>query len=651
MGPPPPPRSARVRVARRALPALIVAAGVWAFATSFGGVFVLDDIRAIARNPTIRTLWPLTTPLAPPTASTVAGRPVANLSFAINYTLAPPDVRDVFEAGGTGLPSDAADRVRRNAWGYHAANLLIHLASALLLFGIVRRTLLADRLRPAYEAAAPWVAASAALLWVVHPLTTAAVTYIVQRVESLMSLFFLLTLYGVIRASEGGRRRAWAAMAVASCALGMATKETMVGAPLVAGAWLRLFARPSAPDGRRLLLVGLASTWLMLAVPVLGERRAPSIDLDAGIAWRYLLTQADVIAHYVGLALAPSSLAFLYDWPLVESVETVLPRLVLLAGLVVVHVVGLWRRWPAAFPGIACFVVLAPSSSVLPIVTEVAAEHRTYLPLAAIVALAAAGAYLALLRVIGSRERAGAVVAFGALAAAGVLGVETRARNRDYWSEEALWRDTVVKRPADPRPRVAYGDVLLRTGRIAEAEAQFRAALERSPADTVARVRLAAALARQGKVEEAVALLEPLASPPADDPAAHRLLGELYAAQGREGPAVRHLERALPRMADDPELLARLAALLVDSRDESVRDPSRAVSLAARAVALTSGRDARAQAVLALAQARSGRTVEAAVTARRALEAARAQGASQAFIAQLEALAHTAEPRDPQRRR
>jgi tetratricopeptide (TPR) repeat protein len=571
----------------------------------------------------------------------VAGRPVANLSFAINYTLAPQDVRDVFEASATGSPSDAADRLRRNAWGYHAANLLIHLASALLLFGIVRRTLLTDRLRPTYEAAAPWVAASAALLWVVHPLTTAAVTYIVQRVESLMSLFFLLALYWVIRASEGGRRRAWAALAVASCALGMATKETMVGAPLVAGAWLRLFARPAAPDGRRLLLAGLASTWLVLAVLILGERRGPSIGLDAGIAWRYLLTQADVITHYVGLAVAPTSLAFLYDWPLVESAEAVLPRLGLLAGLVVVHAVGLWRRWPAAFPGIAFFVVLAPSSSVLPIVTEVAAEHRMYLPLAAIVALAVAGGYLALLRVIGSGARAAAVVAIGALAAAGVLGVETRARNRDYWSEEALWRDTVVKRPADPRPRVAYGDVLMRTGRIAEAEAQFRAALERSPADAVARVRLGAALARQGKVAEAVALLEPLASPPADDPAAHRLLGELYAAQGREGPAVRHLERALPRMADDPELLARLAALLADSRDESVRDPSRAVSLAARAVALTSGRDARAQAVLAFAQARSGRTVEA----------ARAQGASQAFIAQLEALARTAEPRDPQPRR
>lgn len=620
---------------------------MWAYATSFGGVFVLDDVRAIARNPTIRTLWPVTTPLAPPTASTVAGRPVANLSFAVNYALAPPDVRDVFEADGPGSPPDAADRLRRNARGYHAANLLIHLASALLLFGIVRRTLRVDRLRPTFGAGAAWVAASAALLWVVHPLTTAAVTYIVQRVESLMSLFFLLTLYATVRASEGGpRRRAWTVVAIAGCGLGMATKESMAGAPLVAGAWLRVFRPPAVPGGRRLLLAGLASTWLVLAVLVLGERRAPSLAVDAGIAWRYLLTQAEVITHYVGLALAPTSLAFLYDWPLVDSPAAVWPQAILLSGLAAAHAVGWWRRWPAAFPGIVFFLVLAPTSSVLPIVTEVAAEHRMYLPLAALTALAASGAYVAVRRAVGGRVGAVVVLAIAA-AAAGVLGVETRARNRHYWSEEALWRQTVAVRPADPRPRVAYGDVLMRSGRLAEAEAQFRVAVERAPDDVVARVRLGAALARQGKVEEAVSHLDRVAAPPFDDPAAHRLLGELYAAQGRDGLAVGHLERALSRMADDPELLVRLAALRADSRDPTARDPARALGLAERAVALTAARDARALAVLAFAQARSGRPGEAAATARRALEAARAQGMSPAFIEQLEALAAAAGPGRP----
>jgi tetratricopeptide (TPR) repeat protein len=624
-----------------------VAAGAWAYATSFGGVFLLDDVRAIARNATIRTLWPITVPLAPPTASTVAGRPVANLSFAVNYALAPPDVRDVFEIGGPGSPPDAADRLRRNAWGYHAANLLIHLASALLLFGIVRRTLLTDRLRPVFGSDAAWVAAGTAVLWVVHPLTTAAVTYIVQRVESLMSLFYLLTLYAAIRASEGGRRwRGWAAAAIASCALGMGTKETMVGAPLVAGAWLRLFRPPAVRGEDRLLLGGLASTWLILATLVLGERRGPSLALDAGTAWRYLLTQAEVVTHYVRLALAPTSLAFLYDWPLVDSPAEVLPQASLLAGVAAAHAAGVWRRWPLAFPGTVFFLVLAPTSSILPIVTEVAAEHRMYLPLAALMALAVTGAYVAVRRAIRGRAWA-AGVALAIAVAAGALGAETRARNREYWSEEAIWRDTVARRPADLRPRVAFGDALMRAGRLAEAEEQLRAAVELAPDDAVARVRLGAALARQGKVEEAAGHLERAASPPADDPAAHRLLGELYAAQGRDRAAVRHLERALPRMGDDAELLVRLAALLADSRDESVRDPARALGLAERAVALTGRHDARALAVLAIAQARSGRAVEAAATASDAIAAAKAQGMSPAFIEQLEALAGAAGPRRP----
>ena len=76
---------------------MILAVGVWAYANSFAGVFVLDDVRAIVRNPTIRGEAPLSTALAPPTGTTVAGRPLANLSFALNYALAPPQAREVFE--------------------------------------------------------------------------------------------------------------------------------------------------------------------------------------------------------------------------------------------------------------------------------------------------------------------------------------------------------------------------------------------------------------------------------------------------------------------------------------------------------------------------------------------------------------------------
>ena len=109
-----------------------------AFSNSFGGPFVFDNQLAIAENPTIRRLWPLWSPLSPPNnGTTVTGRPLLNLSLALNYAVGGLDVR-----------------------GFHAANLAIHLAAALLLFGILRRTLLLPAMRDRFGAAAtplaPW---------------------------------------------------------------------------------------------------------------------------------------------------------------------------------------------------------------------------------------------------------------------------------------------------------------------------------------------------------------------------------------------------------------------------------------------------------------------------------------------------------------
>ena len=130
--------------------------------------------------------------------ATGGGRPVLNLSLALNYLM-----------GGTA------------AWGYHLVNLLIHLCAGLVLYGILRRTFRGFDLP----------AAAVALLWTAHPIQTEAVTYIVQRAESLMGLFYFLTLYCFIRYGEGSRR--WAVLSVLACFLGMGTKEVMVSAPLV----------------------------------------------------------------------------------------------------------------------------------------------------------------------------------------------------------------------------------------------------------------------------------------------------------------------------------------------------------------------------------------------------------------------------------
>jgi hypothetical protein len=123
--------------------AAIVAIGLWSYSSSFDGVFLGDDSVSIVQNPSIRSLSPITLPLSPPKDTTLAARPIANLTFALNY------------AFGSGTDS---------TWGYHFVNLVIHLAAGLLLFGVVRRSLLTPPLRSRFgEAAAPLAFAIAAI--------------------------------------------------------------------------------------------------------------------------------------------------------------------------------------------------------------------------------------------------------------------------------------------------------------------------------------------------------------------------------------------------------------------------------------------------------------------------------------------------------
>jgi protein O-mannosyl-transferase len=567
------------RVRRRVslvLAGVLLLAGFAAYANSFDGALVLDDIRAIALNPTIRSL---DTALAPPPANTVSGRPVANLSFALNYWLAPGEVRDAF-LPDPASPSAGAEAITRNLFGYHAVNLAIHLAAGLLLFGVARRTF-ARVAGLAAEGTSAWpdtvlaspsaLAFATTLLWLVHPLHTEAVTYLVQRVESLMALFYLATLYAAIRAGEERAGLGWSIASIGCCALGMATKEVMVTAPLIVVLWDLVFAGRPIGRSRLRLWGGLAATWIVFAMLVWHEHRAPSLG-GADIAWRYLLSQSAVLVHYLRLSFVPSPLVFLYTWPLAASLLDVWPQVIAMPALVLLTIVGLIRRKPLAFAAAWFLVILAPTSSVLPIITEIAAEHRMYLPLAGVIAAVVGFAAWLARRTVGSagsRARAFAAVdAVVLLAAATVLlaGL-THDRNRDYASDVALWGDTVRKEPWNPRARTAYGVALFGERRLGEAESQLVEAVRLAPDDAVARVRLGGLLASQGRLTEAIEHLEQAARITGRrDP---QVLGVLAAALAQQ-------ERFLPAAAAADE--ARQAAL-AQGQPELADDLSRRAAM------------------------------------------------------------------------
>jgi Tfp pilus assembly protein PilF len=506
---------------RNWMAAVIVAAGIVAYHNSLTGPFIFDDFNAIVDNPHIRRLWPVTEALAAPPQSTVDGRPVVALSLALNYAL-----------GGL------------HVTGYHLFNLAVHIGCGLLLFGIVRRT----------RDAGAWLALAGATTWLVHPLATETVNYIIQRTELLMAFFLLLTLYCFIRG--------WLVASVAACAVGMGCKEVMVVAPVLVWLYDRTFLNGTIRQ-RAGYYAALAGTWLVLAAWMAHAPRAESLGTMRPVD--YALTQFGVILHYLRLAVWPAPLVVdYYDWPVGLNLPATLVIIALVAGTVW----AVWRRSWWGFAGAWFFVILAPSSSVVPIATELAAERRMYLPLAAVVTVA----------VVALRRWRWAWMALAV-----PLAVATIQRNETYRSEAGILADTVAKRPGNARAQVNLGVALVKAGRVEEGIAQCRAALRIKPGYDYAHYNLGVALALQGRLAEARAEFEAaLRQAPGSAPA-HLNLGRVLAQLGDLDGAVRELGRGVRLLPGDVEARCdygsalaqqgRLAAALAQFREAVRLDP------------------------------------------------------------------------------
>lgn len=428
--------------------AVLLAAGLAAYSSSFQGAFVFDDIDAIVRNPNLNSLNPLRALDCPPD-SPLAGRPVAAYTFALNRYF-----------GGLA------------PWPYHAVNLAIHLAAGLTLFGVVRRAV-TDQPREVLNA--DFFAFVITLLWLLHPLQTEAVTYIIQRTECLATLFILLTIYSVQRsAALGAARGPWYAAAVLSAALGMATKEIVAVLPLLVLLFDRAFLSGDwrSPIKRRApLYIGLAATWLIAGILLTLQPRRNTASLTGRIApLDYLWTQAGVILHYLRSAFWPDQLSIDYnDWPIVARLGDAWLPVSIVALLVAATAFGIIRNRRWAFPAAAFFLILAPTSSLVPILSEPAADRRMYLPLACILVLAASA--LSNLATKLARRRSLPPLGIAASALALALSIGTWQRNRLYQDPPALYRDTLRKRPNNDRLMNSLAVTLMQSGRQNDAEA------------------------------------------------------------------------------------------------------------------------------------------------------------------------------------
>jgi tetratricopeptide (TPR) repeat protein len=522
---------------------------------------VFDDEPAILSNLSIRSLWRA---WSPPVNGgiTVAGRPVLNFTLAVNYAISGTD-----------------------PWSYHALNLLIHLAAGVVLFGVVRRTLLQPGLAPRFGPHAFEIALLGAVLWTVHPLQIESVTYVVQRAESLMGLFFLLTLWCFIRACEPGAARQWRWPALAACLAGMATKEVMAVAPLIVLLYDRTFVAGSFRSAwreRRGLHLALAATWLLLGWLVLGSGdRGGSFDLgDLRTWWRYDLTQFVAVVRYLRLAVWPHPLVFDYGTFWIERLSAILPHVVIVTALLTATVVALVRRPVWGFLGSWFFVILAPSS-VLPGTVQMIVEHRMYLPLAALAVIAAAAGYGCL----GAKK--GAII-LSAVALA--LTAVTVRRNQDYASTIGLFEDTVAKRPGNARAMALLADYYHRAGQLEQARHWLERSLEVQPSVVPVLNNLGNVWQELGEAGKAMGCFQQALALDPRNVVTRNNLGSALILSGEVRQGIAELEAALRLVPDSAETRLNLANALA----QIGRMPEAAESFAALLEAQPGNADAQA---------------------------------------------------------
>jgi len=501
-------------------------AGVATYANGLTNPFIFDDFGSVVRNTTIRDLADLGAVLAPPPETPVAYRPLVNLSFAINYAM-----------GGV------------NVLGYRVVNLALHLACALLIFGLARRALEVTSQRTVA------LAGAIALLWAVHPLNSEVVDYVSERTDSMMALCYLGALYAIVRAHGSARPGRWRIASVAVCAAGMACKESMVTAPIVIALYEAVYLSGTSSTwiggaiGRVLRThwrsyAALVATWALLVPSLIARGSISSGGFSSAETtwWNYLLNQTVMVTRYLRLTFWPSSLVNYYGWTRPLTPGDVWIPAAFLTLLALGAIVWLLRAPRVGFLAASVFILLAPTSSIVAIAAEVGAERRMYLPLACIVTLVVLGADALWRRFGASAEQSRApaksfLAAVGALAL--VLAIVTIERNREYASAVTMAR-TVLARWPTPMAHHLVGAELSFAGHRDEAIAELSiAARDYAPA----RYYLGRELGAAGRFDDAVEALQSFVrdEPRAPVvPLAHGLMADAFVRLKRPGDAIPH---------------------------------------------------------------------------------------------------------------
>ena len=441
-------------------------------------------------------------------------RPVSNLSFALNYYLH-----------------------GQNVVGYHAVNILIHILSGLFLFHFVKITLALPSL--GYDGPnGRWIAFFTAFIWLAHPVQTQSITYIVQRMNSMAAMFYILSilLYAKYRlASRVWVKGSFLTGCFIAGLLALGSKEIAATLPFFILLYEWYFFKDLDPQWlkRRALIWGGIFIFSVIVVYLfLGsnpiDRVLVGYDYRPFTIGQRVLTQFRVVVFFLSLLVwpHPSRLNLDHDFSLSYTLVnpvTTLPAIGIIIAMIVSGICLAKKERLFSFCILWFFGNLIIESSVIPL--EIIFDHRNYLPsMLALLALV-----LFICRFAKPRW-----LAISILIAAGILfTVWTYERNSTWKNTVTIWQDSVMKSPHKARPHNNLGVAHMNQGDLDKAIENF---------------------------SKAVAIRPQYAN-------AHYNLGTIYITKNRIKEAIGHLLEAVRLVPDNLDALNNLAsALILDKR-------------------------------------------------------------------------------------
>lgn len=480
----------------------LVVIALFAYSNTFQVPFLLDDEGSIQLNSAVHGLGNFFNG----GYSLLPNRVIGYLSFAINYHFG-----------------------ELNVTGYHIVNLGIHIICAFLVYCLVRVTFRTPNLNKSFrEQQSNMFAFIIALLFVSHPIQTQAVTYIVQRLTSLTTLFYLAALVCYIqwRLTKRGTdpflkifTSPWYVLSFVVTLLAMKTKEIAFTLPIIILLYeYSFFGRP----GRKQLAQMTPFFLTMAIIPytiystitpliqsggtLLSDVNSPELTIARITRWEYLYTQFSVILSYLRLLLLPVNQNLDYDYPINHALfapRTLFSLLALLAILTLGAYLFVKSKHQteqttddivsrssalksqslcllAAFGIFWFFITLSVESSIISL-RDVIFEHRLYLPSFGFFLTAVSCGALC---VIWLKQYFKDIQNITIVLMAGIiltLSGATHARNNVWQNWISIWSDTVSRSPGKPRAHNVLGIGYYYSLKFDEALREYQEAVRLKP--------------------------------------------------------------------------------------------------------------------------------------------------------------------------